>query len=441
MRNVLVMAMKDLKLLSRDRFALFWILAFPLIFALFFGFIFADGSGGSAGALSVAIVDLDDTEGSREFITQLEENEALSLRDPPDEQEDWTVEAAADAVRAGRVVAYIAIPEGFGDAGGLAMFTSDPPELEVGIDPTRKAEEGYLQGMLMEAAFMRMQETFSDPASMQPDIAKLKEDVAQAEDLSPAEKTTLTFLFNSLDQFSAMMDEAMQDGEDGAGAEDEGPTFEPVVIKKAEIARQRAGGPLSAFEVSFPQAMIWGIMGCAAGFAITLVQEKTRGTWVRLRLGPHTRAHILASKGLACFIACVATIGVLMALGIAVMGVRVGSWPNLAIAIACSAACFTGIMMLISTLGRTEQAVAGAGWAALMPFAMLGGGMVPLIAMPGWMLAASNVSPVKWAIYSMEGAIWRDFTLAQMALPSAILLGIGVLAFVLGSIVLIRREG
>jgi len=39
--------------------------------------------------------------------------------------------------------------------------------------------------------------------------------------------------------------------------------------------------------------------------------------------------------------------------------------------------------------------------------AMIGGVMIPLIAMPPWLLSLSNISPMKWAILSYEGAIWR----------------------------------
>ena len=61
-------------------------------------------------------------------------------------------------------------------------------------------------------------------------------------------------------------------------------------------------------------------------------------------------------------------------------------------------------MMMIAGLGRTEQAVAGAGWAMLMPMTMFGGGMMPQFIMPAWMQTVGNVSPVKWAILGFEGA-------------------------------------
>jgi ABC-2 type transport system permease protein len=67
---------------------------------------------------------------------------------------------------------------------------------------------------------------------------------------------------------------------------------------------------------------------------------------------------------------------------------------------------------------------------------MFGGGMIPLIAMPGWMQSAGSISPVKWAVLSLEGAIWRGFTLNEMLLPCSILLGVGALTFAVGVTVL-----
>ena len=89
--------------------------------------------------------------------------------------------------------------------------------------------------------------------------------------------------------------------------------------------------------------------------------------------------------------------------------------------------------MLIAALGKTEQAAAGAGWSVMMPLAMLGGGMVPLFAMPAWMAAAGNFSPAKWAILALEGAIWRGFSPQEMLLPCGILILAGIACFAIGT--------
>ena len=65
--------------------------------------------------------------------------------------------------------------------------------------------------------------------------------------------------------------------------------------------------------------------------------------------------------------------------------------------------------------------------------AMVGGAMIPLFVMPPWMLQLSNLSPVKWAVLGIEGAIWRGFSFAEMATPVAILLATGVLCGGLGA--------
>ena len=72
-------------------------------------------------------------------------------------------------------------------------------------------------------------------------------------------------------------------------------------------------------------------------------------------------------------------------------------------------------------------------WMFFLLPAMLGGGMVPLFVMPPWMLVASNVSPAKWAILGLEGALWRGFSPAEMALPCVILVGVGFVCFALGA--------
>jgi ABC-2 type transport system permease protein len=114
--------------------------------------------------------------------------------------------------------------------------------------------------------------------------------------------------------------------------------------------------------------------------------------------------------------------------------------PLFILACFCTIWCFVGLMMLISTLGRTEQSVSGAGWALLMLMSMLGGGMMPLYFMPAWMHSVSNISPIKWGIYSLEGAIWRNFSLTEIATPCLILLVVGILSFFLGVFILSKQQ-
>jgi len=90
-------------------------------------------------------------------------------------------------------------------------------------------------------------------------------------------------------------------------------------------------------------------------------------------------------------------------------------------------------MMLIASLGRTEQTASGAAWAILMPLSMFGGAMVPQFVMPQWMQSIGMLSPIRWTILAIEGGVWRQFTLSEMALPCAILISVGVVCFAVGT--------
>ena len=95
-------------------------------------------------------------------------------------------------------------------------------------------------------------------------------------------------------------------------------------------------------------------------------------------------------------------------------------------------------MMLMSVIGKTEEAVAGAAWGANMIMAMFGGGMMPLVFMPSFMKTLSHFSPVKWSILGLEGAIWRGFTPSEMLLPCGALVITGAVCLAIGTAVLSR---
>jgi len=432
MSAILRLALKDLRLLIRDKYGLFWVLAFPLMMALFFGSIFGSGEGGRA-AMKVMVVDQDQSDYSRRFIENLDASEAIRMV-PAD------ADSARGVVRRGKAVAYLILKPGADDFENL--FDADSATMIVGLDPARRAEAGYLQGLLVQAWFKLLQEDLFEPQAAQRSIQKYIGHLSSDSVEAGPDVDALTDFFGSLDGFMAQLDTgALSPKATGEAATDEsdstiddasgfGPQidFEDVAIK--------ADQPRSAWEITFPQALLWALIGCAAAFAISLVVERTAGTMLRLRLAPILRAQILAGKGLACFVFCVSDCTLLLLIGKFVFDIRTPQPLFLAEAVVAAGICFVGLMMLISVLGKTEQAVGGAGWAILLVMSMTGGGMVPLMAMPKWMVTISHVSPVKWSILALEGAIWRGFSQAEMALPLGVLIGVGLVAFATGVLVL-----
>ena len=74
MHAIITMALKDLKLLMRDRLGAFFIFVFPVLMGIFFGVVIGGLGGNSQGSAKVAMVDQDNTEASAKFIERLGAN-------------------------------------------------------------------------------------------------------------------------------------------------------------------------------------------------------------------------------------------------------------------------------------------------------------------------------------------------------------------------------
>ncbi len=377
MRKVVTtIAVNDIRLLLRDKGGAFVTFVFPLAYCIFFGLIFATHNT-SPRAIDIVIVDEDHNQQSEEFVELLKQSGAVELKMASREQ-------AMEQVRRGNHAAYVVITEGFGKA-SQNVRTDDRPKIEIGLDPSRKAESEVVKGLISKYAF----EFFYSHINK-----RLVGDVPD----------------NQHEAWSG---------------------FTPVEIETTEIVQTRTG-PSSSYDISFPQGIIWGVLGCCASFGISLVNERTTGTLSRLLVAPITRTDILAGKALACFSSTLLLGTVLFVVGMVAFNVNPQAPFHLAISLLAISTAFVGIMMFISILGKTERAVSGIGWAVLLSMAMLGGGMVPRFFMPHWMQTLSTISPVSWAILAMEGAVWRGFSTSEMLLPWSVLAGVGLLFFVIG---------
>ncbi len=415
MRQILSLVGKDVKILLRNRGDLFFVLVWPLIAAIFFGLVFAPNRSGR-GKIPIVVVDEDKSPESSAFVLALSKIEVLSV-------EQAERDAAVSLVRRGRKTAYVALGPGFGEA-RRRMFYGEPARIELGADPSRSGELALVEGLLKAEAFKDLQRAMSDPSSSRQVIDRALTSLSSAD--PETQKTTGRFL-RELDVY--LSQPQPRPGTDG---QPPGSAWQPVLIETKSVAEARTG-PKNAFEVTFPQGILWGIVGCAASFGVGLVVERRRGTLLRLEVAPITRAQILLGRALACVTAILLVEALLLFIGVVFFHVRPASVLHLLLAGLVAAVGFSGVMMGLSVLGKTEQSAGGLTWAVLLVMSMLGGGMVPLFAMPSWMAMAGHASPVKWAILALEGAIWRGFTTSEMLLPCGILLAVGAFGFALGA--------
>ena len=192
MSAIVSLAIKDIRLLLRDRLGAFFIIGFPILMGVFFGLIMGGPSSGSGRAkMKLAIVDQDGSKISKKFIDNFSANDSVSI-----EADDF--ESARESVRKGNRVGMIVLPEGFGKTAGI--FWEEPPKIQLGMDPSRAAESAMVQGFVMESIGGLVSERFNNPDELRPFVSDSLKMVEEADDIGFVQKQALKALFNSFDK-------------------------------------------------------------------------------------------------------------------------------------------------------------------------------------------------------------------------------------------------
>ena len=158
MNEILALAAKDLRLLVRDKVGFFFTFVFPVAYASLFGAIMSGFAEGDTKGMKIAVVDQDQTKESAAFVKKLDDAGQFEVLTTDRDK-------ATELVRKGKRVAFVVLPEGFGQA-RKHMFWGEPARIEAGIDPSRQAEAGMIQGVLTGMLYEGMQEAFTNPEVM-----------------------------------------------------------------------------------------------------------------------------------------------------------------------------------------------------------------------------------------------------------------------------------
>lgn len=431
MGPILAIAIKDLKLLVRDRTAAFFVFVFPLFVALFFGIIFGGAGRTGGGKMPVAVVNESSGERAMALQRDLERDAALIVTPLASRAE------GESAVRRGRVLACVVIPASF-DASVLQLLSGGGLTLHLVVDPSRSAEAGLLEGKLNELAFRQLGSMMQDPALMQQSTAAGRAALLLS-DLPADQRSALSTVFGGLDRFATAQaaDAAPKPSTDGAGGASEqepGFVWRPLRVEVSTVIDERKR-PRSSFEISFGQGVVWGLMSCVTGFGASIAEERSRGTLLRLRTAPIRRRQILLGKALAAFIACLLVQAMMLGLGsLPFFGVGISNIPLMLLTTVVTSLGFCGLMMMLAGLTKTEGGAQGLGRAAVLVLAMIGGGTIPLFLMPSWLQTLSRISPFSWASIAIDGYTWRAFTWQEMALPLTVLAAFGIVGFIIGTL-------
>ena len=353
MKNIVVIALNDLRLTLTDRGAVAWMFFLPVVFAVFFGVVMSGGSSPADATASLAVVDLDGSVVSQSLIAELEgEGVAVTVLTP--------AERAADEA----IPRVLLIPEGFGE--GVLTGRQQLLRLEKGPDASA------------EAAL-----------------------VAQARVVS-----AITRLIGRLVEAAA----ATEKGESvstGAFAEIELPP--DLVLVNTRVAGGATVIP-DGFAQSIPGMSVMFVMLVALTYGAASVSgERESGKLRRLVTAPVSPSEIVAGKIAGRLVVSAAQITVLVLVGMVgslAFGLYIGDHPfQLWLVLLLFALTVAPLGVAIGGWISDPNRAASIGVILTMVMAALGGCWWPLEVVSKPLKTAALFLPTGWAMRTLHGLI------------------------------------
>lgn len=401
LRKAGAIALLSLTITARDRGALLWRLAMPLVMTVLVGSVFGGGATGTR--TPVAVADEDGSTYSRLFAERLGNEPTVGLR-------ETTGPEARALLEDGHVAAVIFIPQGF----AARINTGKDADVSVRFDP-RRGPPMLVTEIVREVA-MRL--------SVDAIAGEFTAALAVRETQDPSQGPAVRR--RAIDRADSRWSPTP-------------PVTVSVEVASALAADRRRRLP-TGMEQASPGFAVMFVMMAAAMSAATLVVERQNGTLARLMTTPTRRTSILGGKIAGIYLQGIVQMGILIIVGWGLLGVNWGQAPAaLALLVAAYLFSATGLGVMLAAVVRTEaQASTLFPVVTIIP-SMLGGAWWPIEVAPQYMQTLAYAVPQGWAMTGFVNIITRGLGLAEV-LPQAIaLVGFGVAFFLVG-ILLFRFE-
>lgn len=401
--HVWFIMLKDLKLFSRDRMALFFFILFPFVFVIVFNFLLGDVSGGDERVtLNAATLETKQDSISHMVLEALTAEDESDL-EPGEPVIVWEEDyyEAREKVENGELGGLLVFPENLTDevlAGGGAELTV---VANAGAVNTRAALYAVASGIAswldsQVAAGAATVALLVEQGALDPDDAEAIEEVT--EDLYSEENVT--------GGQSAIVVNAESVGE----------------VEPESVANQVIPGYLVMF-----------VFFAAALGAEVIVKERENHTLERLLATSVERRTLLggiyagtAAKGLI-------QIAVFWLVGIVAFNIDLGPSPAavvlLSVLVVIMSAAFA---IMLAALVKTRRSAGSLAVLCALILAPLGGCWWPLFFLPSWMQFLARLTPHGWAMSGFNKLMLFGAGFGDVTLEMLVLLGFAALFALIG---------
>ncbi len=400
MRKILLIGLKDLILVIRDKAALTFMLLAPFLLTLGLGAVTGAFGSSSSGIsqMKIILVNQDGGQLGRALVDLFQSADLADLVAPALVADPETARAQIDA---GDAVAAIIIPAGFTD--NIIPANNQAPsgealQIEVYKNPLSPVSAGVIQSIVEE--FISRVET-----------GRVGGQVIVTQMLAAGLITP--------DQVNAI---ALEMGQRQANAVDQAPA---IALQAAQSGQpQKAFNPMAYMA---PGMALMFLMYTVSNGGRSILTEQALGTLPRLLVSPTNGAQVLIGKILGVYVTGVIQMFILIEACSALFGIQWGDSVGILVLVLTAVFAATGWGMLVTSLARTPGQVSSIGTAIMLIFGILGGSFIQVSIMPGWFQVFSKITPNAWGLDGFT-ILGLGGSLADLGKP---LLGLAVMGLVL----------
>jgi len=175
---------------------------------------------------------------------------------------------------------------------------------------------------------------------------------------------------------------------------------------------------------------ITAFAGSFFGVAYTLVTEREQGILRRFWVTPATASMVVAANSVRSLVTVTASLVVQGLIAWLVLDVDFGAplWM-VAVVLAFGVWAFVPLGLIMGSSAKDMRSAPAVGNLIFFPMIFLSGAALPTAMLPGWLQAFGRMLPTTYLVAALEGVMVRGESLTAQAVPLAVLLLSGVVAF------------
>jgi len=370
LKHVWFIALKDLKIFSRDRASVFFFIVFPFMFIILFNFLMR-GVGGEDKRLELHLVTREAAGGlSQQIISAMETKDESRLGPgEPKIVRDKDYEEAHRAVEDGKLAGFLAFPPDFTQA----LMAGTGTKLEVFTNASNVNNRAALNGLARAIS----SQIGTNQVVIEASVALLVQGGAIPTDRDSINKAA-----------QQMMNEILSGGEERAGAS-------YITFRTDKVGEVEAENPSNWV---IPGYLVMFVFFAAAVTAEIIVRERQNHTLERLLASSVKRESILGGIFTGTVIKGLIQIIIFWAFGILVFHVDLGLSPLAVIILSVLMVLMSSAFaLMLATLAKTLRSAASLAVITSLVLAPLGGCWWPSFLYPEWLQNIARITPHAWA--------------------------------------------